>query len=151
MIRRSESRRDFVTLSGATAAGAVLAACGTAPAPGAAAAALHLPIAFLNSLLAVILTYMSWSSLAIIFIRAYFMSIPPELEDAARVYGAGELQILRHVDLQTDAGRVPPRRRPAAISDSLVSVARHHDHAARSFYLSRSSAPLRERCCNFRP
>ncbi len=61
------------------------------------AAALHLPIAFLNSPLAVILTYMSWSSLAIIFIRAYFMSIPPELEDAARVDGARELQILRHV------------------------------------------------------
>ena len=61
------------------------------------AAALHLPIPLLNSPLAVILTYMSWSSLAIIFIRAYFMSIPPELEDAARVDGARELQILRLV------------------------------------------------------
>ena len=57
------------------------------------AKALQLPIAFLNSPLSVILTYMSWSSLAIIFIRAYFMSIPPELEDAARVDGAREFQI----------------------------------------------------------
>ncbi|MCY3903962.1 MAG: carbohydrate ABC transporter permease [Caldilineaceae bacterium] len=61
------------------------------------AVALRLPIAFLNNPLAVILTYMSWSSLAIIFIRAYFMSIPPELEDAARVDGAREFQILRLV------------------------------------------------------
>ena len=54
------------------------------------AAALRLPIAFLNSPLSVILTYMSWSSPAIIFIRAYFMSTPPELKDGARVDGARE-------------------------------------------------------------
>ena len=54
------------------------------------AAALRLPIAFLNSPLSVILTYMSWSSPAIIFIRANFMSTPPELKDGARVDGARE-------------------------------------------------------------
>ena len=61
------------------------------------AAALRLPIAFLNSPLSVILTYMSWSSPAIIFIRAYFMSTPPELKDGARVDGAREFQILWQV------------------------------------------------------
>jgi ABC-type glycerol-3-phosphate transport system permease component len=61
------------------------------------AEAWYLPIAFLNNPLPVILTYMSWSSLAIIFIRAYFMSIPPDLEDAARVDGAREIQIFWHV------------------------------------------------------
>ena len=35
MIKRTVSRRDFLALSGATAAGAVLAACGPAAAPGA--------------------------------------------------------------------------------------------------------------------
>ena len=54
---------------------------------------LNLNINFLNSPTAVILTYMSWSSLAIIFIRAYFNSIPTEIEDAARVDGANEFQI----------------------------------------------------------
>ena len=45
MFKRSASRRDFLTLSGATAAGAVLAACGTAPAPGAASAEDEMPAA----------------------------------------------------------------------------------------------------------
>ena len=36
MIKRRVSRRDFLSLSGVTAAGAILAACGPAPAPGAA-------------------------------------------------------------------------------------------------------------------
>lgn len=58
---------------------------------------LHLPIRLLNNPLSVILTYLSWSPLAIIFIRAYFMSIPVELEDAARVDGASELQIFWNI------------------------------------------------------
>jgi ABC-type glycerol-3-phosphate transport system permease component len=61
------------------------------------AAALHLHIAFRNSPLSLILTYMSWSPLAVIFIRAYFSTIPKEIEEAARMDGAGEFQIFQRI------------------------------------------------------
>ncbi len=61
------------------------------------AAAANLPITFRNSPLSLILTYFSWTSLAIIFIRAYFSNIPAEMEEAARMDGASEWQIFRQI------------------------------------------------------
>ena len=61
------------------------------------ASALHLPVKFLNSPLSLIITYFSWSSIAIVFIRAYFLSIPIELPEAARVDGANEWQIFTRI------------------------------------------------------
>ncbi len=57
------------------------------------ASAVHLPFTFRNSPVGLILTYMSWVSIAIVFIRAYYTNIPKEMEEAARVDGASEWQI----------------------------------------------------------
>lgn len=59
--------------------------------------ALNLPFTFRNSPLSLIVTYFSWTSIAIVFIRAYFLSIPAELEEAARVDGASEWQIFSRI------------------------------------------------------
>ncbi len=61
------------------------------------AEAANLPFTFRNSPLSLILTYFSWTSVAIIFIRAYFSNIPGEMEDAARVDGASEWQTFWNV------------------------------------------------------
>lgn len=61
------------------------------------AAAAQMPFKFRNSPLSLIITYFSWSSIAIVFIRAYFTNIPTEMEEAARVDGASEWQIFARI------------------------------------------------------
>ncbi|MBN1449723.1 MAG: carbohydrate ABC transporter permease [Anaerolineales bacterium] len=61
------------------------------------AADTNMPFRFRNSLLSLIVTYFSWTSIAIVFIRAYFGGIPPEMEEAARVDGANEWQIFYRI------------------------------------------------------
>lgn len=57
------------------------------------AKSMYLPFTFRNSPVGLILTYLSWVSIAIVFIRAYYASIPLEMDEAARVDGASEWQI----------------------------------------------------------
>src|SRR5690606_23165397 len=52
---------------------------------------------FRNSPLSLIVTYFSWISIAVVFIRTYFMGIPVEMEEAARVDGASEWQIFSRI------------------------------------------------------
>lgn len=59
--------------------------------------AVGLPFTFRNSPLSLIVTYLSWSSIAIVFIRAYFANIPSELEEAARIDGASEWQTFSRI------------------------------------------------------
>lgn len=56
-----------------------------------------MPFTFRNSPLSLIITYFSWSSIAIVFIRAYFMNIPREMDEAAVMDGASEWQVFARV------------------------------------------------------
>ena len=152
-------------------------------------------LGWLNTYLPLIVPmWMGGGAFYIFLLRQYIMTIPTELDDAAKIDGCSPIGIYRHVILPnigpalaaasiflflhswndlwgpliylTDdntwtlargmltfkrtLAEDPPRRRSPSIPDSLVPVARHHDHAARPVHLSRPSAPLRERRCNFR-
>jgi ABC-type glycerol-3-phosphate transport system permease component len=61
------------------------------------AAAMHLPFTFRNSPISLIITYFSWTSIAVIFFYAYFRGIPADLADAAAVDGASEWQTFRQI------------------------------------------------------
>lgn len=52
-----------------------------------------------NTLFSVIFTYLAWVPFAIFFFRAYFLGIPKELADAARIDGASELGIFWRIML----------------------------------------------------
>jgi ABC-type glycerol-3-phosphate transport system permease component len=52
-----------------------------------------------DTLLALILQYLSWAPFAILFLRAAFMAVPVELEEAARIDGAGLLTTIWRVVL----------------------------------------------------
>jgi len=73
-------------------------------------------LGLIDSLLAIGLPYFA-SAFAIFLLRQTFMSIPKELDDAARVEGAGALQILWRVYV--------PLARPVYIAFALVSVSFH--------------------------
>jgi len=73
-------------------------------------------LGLVDSLLAIGLPYFA-SAFAIFLLRQTFMSIPKELDDAARVEGAGALQILWRVYV--------PLARPVYIAFALVSVSFH--------------------------
>ena len=74
------------------------------------------PLGLIDSLLAIGLPYFA-SAFAIFLLRQTFMSIPKELDDAARVEGAGALQILWRVYV--------PLARPVYTAFALVSVSFH--------------------------
>jgi len=73
-------------------------------------------LGLIDSLLAIGLPYFA-SAFAIFLLRQTFMSIPKELDDAARVEGAGALQILWRVYV--------PLARPVYTAFALVSVSFH--------------------------
>lgn len=50
-------------------------------------------LGLVNTYYAVILTYLAWVPFAILFFRAYFLSIPRDLTEAARIDGASEFAI----------------------------------------------------------
>lgn len=50
-------------------------------------------LGLVNTYYAVILTYLAWVPFAIFFFRAYFLSIPRDLTEAARIDGASEFAI----------------------------------------------------------
>jgi ABC-type glycerol-3-phosphate transport system permease component len=52
-----------------------------------------------DTLLSLILQYWSWAPFAILFLRASFLAVPKEIEDAARMDGAGRLTILWQIVL----------------------------------------------------
>jgi len=52
-----------------------------------------------DTLLALILQYLSWAPFAILFLRAAFLAVPRELEEAARIDGAGVFTILTRIVL----------------------------------------------------
>ncbi|QJU55243.1 carbohydrate ABC transporter permease [Herbiconiux sp. KACC 21604] len=52
-----------------------------------------------DTLVSLILQYLSWAPFAILFLRAAFMAVPKELEEAARIDGAGLFTILWRVIL----------------------------------------------------
>ena len=49
--------------------------------------------------IALVLQYLSWAPFAVLFLRASFLAVPRELEEAARLDGAGRLTILVRVIL----------------------------------------------------
>lgn len=49
--------------------------------------------------LSLILQYLSWAPFAILFLRASFLGVPVEIEEAALIDGAGRIAILWHVML----------------------------------------------------
>lgn len=73
-------------------------------------------LGLVDSLLAIGLPYFA-SAFAIFLLRQTFMSIPKELDDAARIEGASALQILWRVYV--------PLARPVYIAFALVSVSFH--------------------------
>jgi multiple sugar transport system permease protein len=52
-----------------------------------------------DTLLALVLQYMSWAPFAILFLTAAMLAVPRELEEAARVDGAGHLTIIFQIIL----------------------------------------------------
>jgi ABC-type glycerol-3-phosphate transport system permease component len=52
-----------------------------------------------DTLLSLILQYWSWAPFAVLFLRASFLAVPKDIEDAARIDGAGRLTILWQVVL----------------------------------------------------
>lgn len=52
-----------------------------------------------DNLLALVLQYLSWAPFAILFLRAAFMAVPKELEEAARIDGAGLMTTITRVVL----------------------------------------------------
>ncbi len=61
------------------------------------ARALDMPFTFRNSPISLIVTYFSWTSIAIVFFYAYFRNIPADLVAAAAVDGASEWQTFRQI------------------------------------------------------
>ncbi|GCE29547.1 sugar ABC transporter permease [Dictyobacter alpinus] len=59
-------------------------------------------MSFLNlndTLLSLIFQYWSWAPFAVLFLRASFLAVPKDIEDAARIDGAGRMTILWQVVL----------------------------------------------------
>jgi multiple sugar transport system permease protein len=52
-----------------------------------------------DTLVSLILQYLSWAPFAVLFLRAAFMAVPRELEEAARIDGAGLFTILFRIIL----------------------------------------------------
>jgi ABC-type glycerol-3-phosphate transport system permease component len=52
-----------------------------------------------DSKLSLILQYLSWAPFAILFLRASFLAVPIEIEEAALIDGAGRVAILWHIML----------------------------------------------------
>lgn len=52
-----------------------------------------------DTLLSLIFQYWSWAPFAVLFLRASFLAVPKEIEDAARLDGAGRVTILWQVVL----------------------------------------------------
>lgn len=52
-----------------------------------------------DTLLSLIFQYWSWAPFAVLFLRASFLAVPRDIEDAARIDGAGRLTILWQVVL----------------------------------------------------
>jgi ABC-type glycerol-3-phosphate transport system permease component len=52
-----------------------------------------------DTLLSLILQYWSWAPFAVLFLRASFLAVPKDIEDAARLDGAGRVTILWQVIL----------------------------------------------------
>lgn len=73
-------------------------------------------LGLLDTITAIGLPYMG-SAFGILLLRQTFKSVPKELEDAARVEGAGTLQILWKVYV--------PLARPIHVAYGLVSVSHH--------------------------
>ncbi len=73
-------------------------------------------LGLVDTLLAIGLPYFA-SAFAIFLLRQTFMAIPKELDEAARVEGAGPLQILWRVYV--------PLARPVYLAFALVSVSFH--------------------------
>jgi ABC-type glycerol-3-phosphate transport system permease component len=69
-------------------------------------------IGFVNTYFAVILTYFAWVPFAIFFFRAYFMSVPKDLIEAARMDGVSEINIFFHVML--------PLAKPALVTVGII-------------------------------
>src|SRR6202011_5188779 len=73
-------------------------------------------LGILDSIPAIALPYVA-SAFGIFLLRQTFKTVPKELEDAARIEGAGDLQILLRVYV--------PLARPVYIAYGLVSVSYH--------------------------
>jgi ABC-type glycerol-3-phosphate transport system permease component len=69
-------------------------------------------LGLVNTLFAVIATYLAWVPFAIFFFRAYFASVPRDLIEAARIDGASELAIFWRVML--------PLARPAVVTVGII-------------------------------
>jgi ABC-type glycerol-3-phosphate transport system permease component len=69
-------------------------------------------LGFVNTYLAVILTYFAWVPFAIFFFRAYFLGIPKDLIEAARMDGVGEITIFFKVML--------PLAKPALVTIAII-------------------------------
>jgi ABC-type glycerol-3-phosphate transport system permease component len=69
-------------------------------------------LGFVNTYFAVILTYFAWVPFAIFFFRAYFMSVPKDLIEAARMDGVSEINIFFHVML--------PLAKPALVTVGII-------------------------------
>jgi raffinose/stachyose/melibiose transport system permease protein len=69
-------------------------------------------LGLVNTYFSVILTYLAWVPFAIFFFRAYFIGIPKELVEAARIDGASELSIFFRIML--------PLARPAVVTVAII-------------------------------
>jgi len=56
-----------------------------------------------NTLFSLVLTYSSWICFGVFFLRAYFLSIPPTIIDAARIDGCSELRIFSQIIIPISA------------------------------------------------
>lgn len=65
-----------------------------------------------NTYFSVIITYLAWVPFAIFFFRAYFLGIPKDLTEAARIDGASEISIFFRIML--------PLARPAFVTVGIV-------------------------------
>ena len=69
-------------------------------------------LGLVNTYFSVICTYLAWVPFAIFFFRAYFMGIPKDLIEAARIDGASELSIFVRIML--------PLARPAFVTVGII-------------------------------
>ena len=87
-------------------------------------------LGILDSIPAIALPYVA-SAFGIFLLRQTFKTVPKELEDAARIEGAGDLQILLRVYV--------PLARPVYIAYGLVSVSYHWNNFLWPLIVTRSA------------
>ena len=69
-------------------------------------------IGLVNTYFAVILTYLAWVPFAIFFFRAYFLGIPKDLIEAAKIDGASDLVIFFQIMM--------PLAKPAVVTVAII-------------------------------